>query len=140
MSDFIPDGFAPLAEWDFRERQKQDGHSPEWKALSDAAKAGQVPAFKLSNGRWYVHKQKAAEFLAKCFLTPAEPSVKAAANTCGIDKRHAESVCESLSSIDTTLDEIYRVLERLTNAVEGIATQPKAEAAGTWRDMNGESL
>jgi hypothetical protein len=44
-----------------------------------------------------------------------------------IDARHAERVCESLASIDTTLDEIYRVLERLTTAVESVATQPRAE-------------
>ena len=36
-----------------------------------------------------------------------------------------EAAAASLASIDTTLDEIYRVLERLTTAVEGIATQPK---------------
>ena len=31
-------------------------------------------------------------------------------------------------------------LERLTAAVESIATQPKDEPVGTWRNMNGESL
>jgi hypothetical protein len=35
------------------------------------------------------------------------------------------SAVQSLASIDTTLNEIYRVLERLTAAVESIATQPK---------------
>lgn len=35
------------------------------------------------------------------------------------------SAVAALASIDATLDEIYRVLERLTNAVESIATQPK---------------
>ena len=123
MNDFIPEGFSPLAEWDFRERQKQDGHSPEWKALSDAAKARKVPAFRLSNGRWYVHKQKATEFLATCYLTPVSAPVKAASNSSTtVDVAAAVA---SLASIDTTLDEIYRVLERLTTAVENIATQPK---------------
>jgi hypothetical protein len=35
---------------------------------------------------------------------------------------------------------MHATLERLTAAVESIATQPKAETAGSWRDMNGESL
>ena len=72
----------------------------------------------------------------------AEPIAKAkpAPVATGIDKRHAESVCESLASIDSTLDEIYRVLERLTTAVESVATQPRGEPAGTWRDINGEAL
>lgn len=136
MNDFIPEGFSPLAEWDFRERQKQDGHSPEWKALSDAAKANKVPAFRLSNGRWYVHKQKATEFLATCYLTPVNAPAKPASNSSAT--LDVAAAMASLASIDTTLDEIYRVLERLTAAVENIATQPKAEPAGTWRDMNGE--
>ena len=48
------------------------------------------------------------------------------AGTHGIDTRHAESVCESLASMNTTMDEIYRVLERLTAAVENIAKHPLA--------------
>lgn len=55
--------------------------------------------------------------------------------------RHAESVCESLADIATTLAEIRSLLERVALAGESIATQPKScDAAenGTWRDMNGE--
>lgn len=124
MNDFIPEGFVPLADWDHRNRANNDGHSAEWKTLGDAAKAGELPAFKLSNGRWFVHREKAVALLVES----AAPALKAAthgSNTGGIDKRHAKSLCESLASINTTLDEIYRVLERLTTAVESIATQPK---------------
>lgn len=49
-----------------------------------------------------------------------------------------ESVCESLADLAQSAAAIERLLERLTAAVENIATQPKAEPVGTWRDMNGE--
>ena len=140
MNEYIPADFSPLADWDFRERQKQDGHSAEWKSLSDAVKAGDVPGFKLPNGRWYVHESKAKAYLARAAESAVEPAAKPAAITTAIDKRHAESVCESLASIDTTLDEMYRVLERLTTAVESIATQPtrKYEDA-TEASWNGQA-
>lgn len=128
MDDFIPEGFAPLANWDSRNRGHNDGHSSEWKMLGDAVKNGELPGFKLSNGRWYVHRQQAEAVLAQAFepATKKHVSSKKSAATDGIDSRHAESVCESLASIDSTLDEIYRVFSRLANAVESIATQPLA--------------
>ena len=138
MNDFIPAGFVPLADWDHRNRANNDGHSAEWKTLGDAAKAGELPAFKLSNGRWYVHREKAVALLAESVA----PALKAATNgshTGGIDKRHAENACELLAYIGSTMVEIRCVLERLTAAVESIATQPKADAVANWRDMNGES-
>lgn len=123
MEDFIPPGFVPLANWDSRHRRHNDGHSVEWKTLSDAVKNGEIPGFKLSNGRWYVHERVSVEHLAKSLPQPTECAVAQESGV--IDKRHAEIVCESLASIEATLDEIYRVLERLTAAVEIIATQPK---------------
>ena len=54
-----------------------------------------------------------------------------------------ESVCESLADIAQSAAGIERLLERLTTAVESIATQPKQthdEPVGSWRDMNGEAL
>ena len=124
MNDFIPEGFSPLAEWDFRERQKQDGHSPEWKALSDAAKARKVPAFRLSNGRWYVHKQKATEFLATCYLTPVNAPAKPAGKSLAEDSR-IEAAVIALCEINNGITLMQATLERLTAAVENIATQPK---------------
>ncbi len=118
MNEYIPADFSPLADWDHRNRANNDGHSVAWKTLSDALKAGEIPGFKLSNGRWYVHEAKANEFLAKSKATPVETPVLA-------DDSRIEAGMASLASIDTTLDEIYRVLERLTAAVESIATQSK---------------
>lgn len=137
MDDFIPDGFSPLADWDFRERQKQDGHSADWKSLSEAAKAGEIPAFKLSNGRWYVHKQKAAAYLA----ASREPAMSATATRkSAADHGLTEAAVVALCEINNGITLMQATLERLTAAVESIATNPRTESVGSWRDMNGESL
>lgn len=49
-------------------------------------------------------------------------------------------VFDCLNAIAGSLERTEKLAERLTTAIENIATQPKAEPAGTWRDMNGESL
>lgn len=115
------------------------------KRLSDAHTDGVIAAVKLMRstddrtGPVWVDAEAAARVLWPA--EPAAPKVKGFAAQGGIDKRHAESVCESLASIDSTLDEIYRVLERLTAAVESIATQPKgSDAEGSWRGVNGECV
>jgi hypothetical protein len=51
-----------------------------------------------------------------------------------------QAACESLASIDTTLDEIYLVLERLTAAVESIATQPKTTQQELLYTTNGNGF
>lgn len=127
MNEYIPADFSPLADWDFRERQKQDGHSAEWKLLSEAVKAGDVPGFKLPNGRWYVHESKAKAHLARVAECAAEPAAKPAATTTGIDRRHVEIASRSLAAMEERLDEIYVVLERLAVAAESIATQPQIQ-------------
>jgi hypothetical protein len=142
---FTPAGFVPLANWDNRHRGNNDGHSVEWKLLSDAAKAGKVPGMKLGgSGRWIVHEQAAVEYLAKirAEATPAKAPAKPQAKRAGepTDLQY-ESVCESLADIAQSLAGVERLLERLATAVESIATAPKQhEPAGSWRDMNGELM
>lgn len=136
MDDFIPPGFVPMANWDFRERQKQDGHSVQWKTLSDAVKNGELPGFKLSNGRWFVHERLSNEYLASA-LGKTSSSPAASRNT---PSDQTEAAVVALCEINNGISLMLPVLERIATAVESIATQPKAEAAGTWRDMNGESL
>ena len=91
--------------------------------LVKQCEAGKARRFRL--GRLlFVHKDD----IAAARRRYAEKQVAAASSdsdAAGIDKRHAESVCESLADIGSTLVEIRCVLERLTNAVESIATQPK---------------
>lgn len=65
MKEFIPDGFVPLSDWDFRQRDKSAGHSPEWKLLADAVKAGEIPGMQFGgSNRWFVHRESAVQFLA----------------------------------------------------------------------------
>jgi hypothetical protein len=141
---FTPAGFVPLANWDNRHRGNNDGHSVEWKLLSDAAKAGKVPGMKLGgSGRWIVHEQAAVEYLAKirAEATPAKAPAKSRTHRAvePTDLQY-ESACESLAEIATSLAGVERLLERLATAVESIATAPRHEPAGAWRDMNGELM
>lgn len=131
MEEFIPPGFVPLANWDSRNRRHNDGHSVEWKTLSDAVKNGEIPGFKLSNGRWYVHERVSNEYLANSTAKPEVPT-----RVGSRDEAAVIALCE----INNGISLMHATLERLTAAVEAMATQPKAETVGTWRDMNGESL
>ena len=141
MDEFIPEGFSPLAKWDSRNRRTNDGHTAEWKALSDAVKQGEIPGFKLSNGRWYVHEQKANQFLLDGVHRVTEQAVSRKATPSASADVHAESVCKSLAGMEERLDEIYVILERLAVAAESIATQPKAsDVEGSWRGVNGECV
>ena len=125
MEDFIPPGFVPLANWDSRNRRHNDGHSVAWKTLSDAVKNAEIPGFKLSNGRWYVHERVSNEYLAKS--TPQATEATVEPGDVGINTWHAESACGSLVEISGDVARIVLVLERLTAAVESIFTQPKKD-------------
>jgi hypothetical protein len=54
--------------------------------------------------------------------------------------RQIEAAATALCEMNTGVTLMRATLERLTAAVESIATQPKGETAGSWRDMNGETL
>ena len=127
MDDFIPPGFAPLANWDSRNRRNNDGHSVEWKTLRDAVKDGEIPGFKLSNGRWYVHQRRATEFLAKVDLT-TPIAAKAISEIAGLHVTLAshqfDSAFDCFNAAAGALERIEKLLERMTLAVESLATQP----------------
>lgn len=127
----LPSGWVPLSHFDSRDRGKSDGHSAEYKLLVAAVRDGELRGLQdPKSRRYYVPQDEANRLLiGKASQAAEKPSAKA----CEL------AAADSLASIDTTLDEIYRVLERLTTAVENIATQPKAEPVGSWRDMNGEA-
>lgn len=126
MNDFIPAGFVPLANWDSRNRKHNDGHSVAWKTLSDAVKGGEVPGFRLSNGRWYVHEHKANEFLAQANETPKAVRARQQAKSSGSSSPHTEAAVIALCEINNGISLMQATLERLTAAVELIATQPKS--------------
>jgi ABC-type Zn uptake system ZnuABC Zn-binding protein ZnuA len=129
---FTPAGFVPLANWDNRHRGNNDGHSVEWKLLSDAAKAGKVPGMKLGgSGRWIVHEHAAVEYLAKirAEATPAKEPSKSQAKRLATQYSDGqfEAALVSLTRIDNGLALIHATLERLATAVESVAKQPRKD-------------
>ena len=110
------------------------------KKLSDAHTNGFIAAVKLMRstedrtGPVWVDAEAAREVLA---------GDKTRAKKVSTDQMSAgqnEAAVVALCEINNGISLIHATLERLTAAVESIATQPKAELSGTWRDMNGESL
>lgn len=140
MDEFIPPGFVPLANWDSRHRRNNDGHTVEWKLLSDAVKDGEIPGFKLSNGRWYVHERASNEHLTKAAARPESPRQHTGKADPAWGDSRLEAAVVAMCEINNGISLMHATLERLVAAVESIATQPKAEAVGSWRDMSGESV
>jgi len=118
MKTFVPPGFVPLSDWDFPQRDKSAGHSPEWKLLSDAVKAGEIPGMQFGgSNRWYVHRESAVKLLGAQKDEPS-PTRKSSATV-----RHAESICESLSGIDGAAERVCALLERIAMALEEMVTR-----------------
>lgn len=123
--DFTPAGFVPLANWDNRHRGNNDGHSVEWKLLSEAAKSGKVPGMKLGgSGRWIVHERSAVEYLRK---SQAEPQpARDAAKPCP-KKQSADAavsaLTEVLSAMVTNQLTLIHAIEQIADAVQRIADQ-----------------
>lgn len=151
MDDFIPPGFSPLANWDHRHRKNNDGHTVDWKTLSDAVKDGEIPGFKLSNGRWYVHDQKATEFLARASEPANSSQAKAkqpGGKARGDSSQQVEALLCAISALVTNQTTTLYAIERIAGAVERIAEHPlsrledvgivEPSGNGVWRDMNGE--
>lgn len=96
-----------------------------------------------SMGLLFVHRDDAAEITAASDFRHSEKIAKES----GVSRLHSAIVASDLSDALAVLCEISKgislvcsTLERLATAAESMATQPKAEPVGTWRDMNGESL
>jgi len=135
--DFIPAGFVPLAQWDYRSRGKADGHSPEYKELRVAVDAGKVRAIRVGgSNRWYVRESDAVAFLNARASEPQQPA-KPAANGSQIDAA-VVALCEINNGIAVLGD----TLRNLVAAVDVLREQQakQHEPVGTWRDMNGEVM
>lgn len=141
-SEWMPAGFVPLADFDYRSRGRGDGHSPEYKQLREAFRQRKIPGLQTGGerGRVYVHEHSAKQYLAETVLAEAaklsepEPvSVEASADNA------IAALTAVLSALATSQMSLVAEVERIATAVEAMATQPK-EPAGSWRDMNGEVL
>ena len=141
-SEWMPAGFVPLADFDYRSRGRGDGHSPEYKQLREAFRQRKIPGLQTggNRGRVYVHDESAKQYLAETVLAEAakfsEPEPVSVAATA--DNAIA-ALTAVLSALATSQMSLVAEVERIATAVEAMATQPK-EPAGSWRDMNGEVL
>jgi hypothetical protein len=131
----LPEGWVPLSLFDSKDRGRLDGHSPDYKILAAAVKDGELRGLQdPKSRRYYVPQDEANRLLiTRATQAAAKPLSQPAAD------RQYESVCESLADIAQSLAAVERLLGRLADAAEQIATQPK-EPAGSWRDMNGEVM
>jgi len=129
----VPAGFKQLKEYGPPRTQGKAG-SVEYETLHRAYRNATIEAYKVMQsprdkcGPVFVNAAQAQVILSTELYRgqPVQQSTGKCAQDSGIENRHVERVCDSLASIDTTLDEIYRVLGRIADAVEAMATQPKA--------------
>ena len=126
----IPPNYIPISSFGCHKGNTGQKGSEEYKVLYRAWIYEQISGIKLMKS---VHDKR-----GQIFVDPADADHVIAQNcqpktkskllvTAGAPKVFdaAALACESLACIDTTLDEICRVLERLATAVESVATQPK---------------
>jgi len=131
MAD-LPEGYVPLAHFDSKDRGRGDGHSPQYKLLVAAVKDGELRGLQdAKSRRYYVPQDDANRLLITKAVQAAEkPRVKASDLS---DRDWA-------ADIVVALVEIAKTLERLTTAVEGIATQPKTPQQELLHTINGNGF
>jgi hypothetical protein len=117
MKEFIPTGFVPLSDWDYKHRGSSDGHSVEWKLLGDAAKTGEIPGMKLGgSGRWFVHQESAVALLAKRFDEDAKRAAQADREAAA-----ADAAVEAPESVAVDLARLTVAVDRLAAAIESVS-------------------
>jgi hypothetical protein len=125
MKEFVPQGFVPLSDWDFRQRDKSAGHSPAWKLLSDAVKAGEIPGMQFGgSNRWFVHRESAEQFLASQGDEPVQPRKGVASKQA--EPAAVDSFCAAV--IAAFERRVASSLERIAVAIESIERRQDAAA------------
>jgi len=126
----VPIGYVAMREFGV------DG--ADYKAVARAQKNGLVRAVKLvrhegdlKNGFVWVHKGDADTYLSSLVLPDsheqlAEEQCVTPSQTASLDSK-AEAAVIALCEISNGVTLMYDVLDRLTKAVESIATQPQTE-------------
>ncbi len=136
----IPAHCVPLAS--FGGRRNKRGGSWEYETLHTLCKRREIKHWKFERGRTgqlFVEPDVAREMLDSLRQHKIDAILPAKERTAASSPQ-IQAACESLASIDSTLDEIYRVLERLTAAVESIATQPKTTQQELLHATNGNGF
>lgn len=136
----VPDGYVPQSNW--------SGNKRHHNALCKACESNRIRRIRFKRsaddriGRMFVHQEDADGVIRE---SDQRHSTKTAAKTvvsvpdavAATSRFDAESVCESLADIASSLSSVERLLERLATAVESIATQPKASQHDFANSING---
>lgn len=148
MND-IPDGWVRVADYDNRaEDDHKSGPKGDyarilWQVRKHPGKA--IRAYQ-SGSQWIACKADIDAFL-RAFHEPKHAKRTATETskpaTSGIDSSHVESAVIALCEINNGITLMQATLERLTAAVESIATQPKARfedaTEASWNGINGDT-
>lgn len=126
----IPPDYIAISSFGCHKGNSDQKASVEYKVLYRAWIDEQISGIKLmksvhdKRGQIFVDPADADRVIAQNCQPKTKPKLSV---TVGHPKEFDASTlaCESLACIDTTLDELCRVLERLATAVESVATQPK---------------
>jgi hypothetical protein len=131
----VPDGFKQLKEYG-PPRTKGKSGSPEYETLHRAYRNATIEAYKVMQsprdkcGPVFVNASQAQSVLSTELYCgqPVQSTVAATATASAASCRHVESVCESLADIAQSLAAVERMLERLVDAAEEIASRPPKKA------------
>jgi hypothetical protein len=138
----VPDGYVPLASFYKNKRIHR--------ALCDAHKAGSVRAVKLvrhegdiKTGTVWVHSEDAKSF-EHSYGREAPKHRFTVGSRMPLSKDdellgYAELIAGRIGDVSSSLEEMREVLERLTSAVESMATQPKTTHQELLHSINGNS-
>jgi hypothetical protein len=117
----LPEGWVPLSHFDSKDRGRLDGHSPDYKILAAAVKDGELRGLQdPKSRRYYVPQDEATRLL----ITRASRAVDKPK-----DATHGslDATLVALTRIDNGIALLNATLERLANAAECLATQPKKD-------------
>ena len=135
----IPKGWVRVSRYDDRDDKNRGGASGDYARILAAIHRVPPAVRAYRDGRFWcaceadIEKLLSASGQSVRAVTPGKPAAL-------MSSGQIESAIVALCEINNGITLMHATLERLTAAIESIATQPKAEPAGSWRDMNGESL
>jgi hypothetical protein len=129
----IPQHFIPISSYGCHKGNSERKATREYKVLYRAWCDEQMSGIKFmanphnKNGQIFVDPAEAKRVI-EATIAPI-PSPKVAVETKRANDLQYESACESLADIAQSLAGVERLLERLVDAAEAIATQPKTPQA-----------
>jgi hypothetical protein len=139
----VPDGYVPLASFYKNKRIHR--------ALCDAHKAGNVRAVKLvrhegdiKTGAVWVHGED-AQLFEHSYGREAPKHTATLGRRAPMSKDdellgYAELIASRIGDVSSSLEEVRDVLERLTAAVEAMATQPQTPHQELLHTINGNGF